>query len=153
MYTSAFHKELGILVGYFSGTDDTDQDYQGNANDILLLDRECQDNPYGTALIICTSAETPRPNANRRRIVADANNQTKAHRSLVAVVAPSVLVRGVVTLINWLSHVPNQETSTHSTFEEAVRWMEEKQGRKLPEFFQLLEEAKKKQQARRASNA
>lgn len=58
---------------------------------------------------------------------------------LFALVSESTLVRGVLTAMNWIRR-PLYEFSTFSTFEEAVKWVEQMRGRPAPMLPVLLEE-------------
>lgn len=143
MYSYAFNNDSGLMVGllrakpYFN----EDEDYA------ILLDsiernRHCgkPGDPFKIILII--DADVPIPNATWRRHFA--KSRTKSFFPFLFVtVTPSQLLRGVLTMINWVS--PPAEisaTSAAETFEEAVAWMEQKTGKKLPNAKRLYEEAR-----------
>ncbi len=56
-------------------------------------------------------------------------------------VSGSLLVRGVVTAINWI-RPPAYDFSCFDSFEGAVMWVEERRGRKIAIASKLLAEAR-----------
>lgn len=118
-----------------------DEDYA------ILLDsiernRSCGKPGDPFKIILVIDADVPIPNATWRRHFAKARTKS-FFPFLFVTVTPSHLLRGVLTMINWVS--PPAETSATSaaeTFEEAVAWLEQKTGKKVPSAKRLYEEAK-----------
>lgn len=143
MYSYAFDKGVGLMVGilrtkpYFN----EDEDYA-----ILLdsIDRNRQNGRPGEPFkfILVIDAEVPIPNATWRRHFA--KSRTKSiFPFLFVTVTPSQLLRGVLTMINWVSPpAGSSATSATETFEQAVAWLEEKSGKKLPQARKLFEDAR-----------
>jgi len=143
MYSYAFDKSVALMVGvlrakpYFN----EDEDYA-----ILLdsIDRNRHSGKPGEPFkfILVIDAEVPIPNATWRRHFA--KSRTKSiFPFLFVTVTPSHLLRGVLTMINWVSPPGGgSATSAAETFEEAVAWMEQKSGKKLPSAKKLFDEAR-----------
>jgi hypothetical protein len=143
MYSYAFDKSVALMVGvlrtkpYFN----EDEDYA-----ILLdsIDRNRHSGKPGEPFkfILVIDAEVPIPNATWRRHFA--KSRTKSIFPFIFVtVTPSHLLRGVLTMINWVSPPGGgSATSAAETFEEAVSWMEQKTGKKLLTARKLFDDAR-----------
>jgi hypothetical protein len=144
MYSFAFDKTAGLMVGvlrtkpYFN----EDEDYA------ILLDSIARNegttrpgDPFKFILVI--EPDVPMPNATWRRRFAKSRGKNP-FPYLFVTVTPSHLLRGVLTMINWVSP-PSSGSGTVAvaSFDEAVAWLEEKTGRKIPIVKRLLEEASK----------
>ena len=125
MYSYAVDKNVGLMVGvlatkpYFN----EDEDYA-----ILLdsIDRNRHGKPGDPfKFVLVIDSELPIPNATWRRHFA--KSRTKSlFPFLFVTVTPSHLLRGVMTMINWVSPpVGGSATTAVATFEEAVAWLEE----------------------------
>ena len=143
MYSYAFEKSVSMMVGILSPRPywNEDEDYA------ILLDSIARNqnsgrpgDPFKFVLVI--DADLPMPNATWRRKFA--KSRTKSFFPFLFVtVTPSHLLRGVMTMINWVTPPPGgSATNSVATFDEAVAWLEEKSGRKLPLARKLFEEAK-----------
>jgi hypothetical protein len=143
MYSYAFDKGLALMVGvlrtkpYFN----EDEDY-AILIDSIDRNRHCGSPGDPFKIILIIDAEVPIPNATWRRHFA--KSRTKSFFPFLFVtVTPSHLLRGVLTMINWVSPpAESSATSAAETFEEAVAWMEQKSGRKLPNAKKLYDEAR-----------
>ena len=78
-----------------------------------------------------------------RLSVASPSGGRRGGRFVGATFVSLRMLRGVMTMINWVSPpVGGSATTAVATFEEAVAWLEEKTGKKLPIARKLLEETK-----------
>jgi hypothetical protein len=82
----------------------------------------------------------PPPNAAQRRRIAEETKRFHT-RPLFALVSTSMLMRGVVTAINWI-RPPAYEFATFDSFNAAVAWVESHRGRKVATATKLLAEAR-----------
>ncbi|HLM72781.1 MAG TPA: hypothetical protein VK459_08815 [Polyangiaceae bacterium] len=143
MYSYAFDKSLGLIIGvlrtkpYFN----EDEDYA------ILLDSIDRNRHFGKPgdpfkIILLIDAEVPIPNATWRRQFA--KSRTKSFFPFLFVtVTPSHLLRGVLTMINWVSPpAESSATTAVETFEEAVAWIEQKTGKPLTNARRIYEEAR-----------
>lgn len=141
MYVSAYDPNIGCLLQILD-RQNTDQDFAQMLRDGERLDQECRASAEGTIHILITSIETERPNANWRKRFSEATANIKSQRYIFALVAPSILIRGVMTAINWLSPPPKHfHLAAHPNKEEAFRWVEKQRGQPIPILDKLYEEA------------
>lgn len=144
MFTSAFDLAHGAAVWLFTGSHNSDEDFERYLTTIRrMADRvEGRDAP---AAIQVVDGGNPPPGAKWRKRIAEETENLGAG-ALFALVSPSPLVRGVVTAINWF-RTPPYEVRTFSQFADAVAWIEERRGRRIPAFQQLLAEAREDAEA------
>lgn len=143
MYSYAFEKGTSLMVGILSTKPywSEDEDYA------ILLDSIARNQNSGRPgdpfkFVLVVDENLPMPNAMWRRQFAKSRSKS-FFPFLFVTVTPSPLLRGVMTMINWVSPPPGgSATNSVATFDEAVAWLEEKTGRKLPLTKKLHEEAK-----------
>jgi hypothetical protein len=143
MYSYAFDKGISLMVGVLSTKPywNEDEDYA------ILLDSVTRTQNTGRPgdpfkFILVIDANVPIPNATWRRRFAKSRTRS-FFPFLFATVTPSHLLRGVMTMINWVTPPPGgSATNSVATFDEAVAWLEERTGRKIPLARKLFEEAK-----------
>lgn len=142
MYSFAYDKNAGLMVGilktkpYFN----EDEDYA------VLLDSIAR-NESGSRrgepfkLILVIEPDVPMPNATWRKKFAQARNKN-VYPFLFVTVTPSSLLRGVLTMVNWINP-PTMGSATHATatFDEALEWIEQKASKKVPIAKRLFQEA------------
>lgn len=145
MYSYEYSKTYGALVGINGGKNpDPEQDTEIFIRAIKRLEDEGLSRPDGVVCILVVDSDYPRPNSIVRRRLAEAR---KTARGTVrfSLVTSSRLARGVVLTMDWINPPPpNYESSVHATFDEAVLWMEQKRGQKLPILYRLYESARAK---------
>lgn len=138
-----FHEALDeqerAVVWLLTGRTNTDADYQAYVDSIRRLD-EIYAGQDGAAILIVDEGNPPPSPAWRKRI-ADASMTIKS-KPVYALVSSSTVVRGVLTIVNWI-RPPTYPSAAFATADEAFRWAEEKIGRKLP-FARLLSEVRRK---------
>lgn len=145
MFTSAYDLAHGAAVWLLSGDHNTDEDYESYLRSVhRLLDKvQGRDKP---AAILVVDAGNPPPSATWRKRIAE-ETEGIGEGALYAIVSPSRVVRSTVTAINWFRPAP-YEVKTFAHFEDAVAWIEERRGQRVPAFRQLLAEARDKAEQR-----
>jgi hypothetical protein len=146
MYSFAFDKPSGLMIGVLKAKPhfNEDEDYAILLDSIGRSESATRPgDPFKFILVI--DPDVPMPNATWRRRFAKSRSKN-LFPFLFVTVTSSQLLRGVLTMVNWVSP-PHQNSSTASmaSFDEAVAWLEEKTGRKIPIVKKLLEEAMKGQ--------
>lgn len=142
MYSFAYDKSAGLLVGilkvkpYFQ----EDEDYAILLDSISRSESSSKPGePFKFILVI--EPDVPMPNATWRRKFAKSREKT-LNPFLFVTVTPSQLLRGVLTMINWVSPpTTGSATIATATFTEALTWLEEKSKKKLPTARALFDEA------------
>lgn len=142
MFTYAYDRTAGLMVGvlrakpYFN----EDEDYS------ILLDaiarHESTSKPGEPFKFILTiDPDVPMPSATWRRKFAKSRDKN-VYPYLFVTVTPSQLLRGVLTMINWVNPPAlGSATAPAATFDEGLAWIEEKAKKKIPIAKRLLEEA------------
>ncbi len=143
MFTLGYDRNFSLGVFLFSGDHNTDDDYAAYCAAIAWMKATLRDQSAALAPcgICVVDPGNPPPNAHWRRVIADVSASGIPPRTRYALVSRSPIVRGAITAINWL-RPPPYEVMACSTFAEAVRWMEESRGVRLPLFDALLAEAR-----------
>lgn len=131
----------GNAVWLFSGLVNTDADYAAYVDAVRGTLQRCVGRTDLPASILVVDAGNPVPNAAWRKRIAEASAMAPC-RMLFAVVSSSVLVRGAITAVNWI-RPPPYEASVHDEVESAVRWIEEKRGKRTTIFRALLDIARR----------
>lgn len=141
MFSSAFDAVSGNALWLFSGSTNTDADYQAYVDSIHQTLQACGPRQDLPAAILLVDAGNPVPNAAWRKRIADASAAVPCPM-LFAVVSDSILVRGAITAVNWI-RPPPYEIAVHEKLDGAVRWIEEKRGKKTTMFQRLHDEARR----------
>jgi hypothetical protein len=126
-------------VWLFTGSTNTDEDYQAYVDNIEALKPKMKGREHPAAILVADPGN-PVPNASWRRKIAAASSSFEA-TPLFALVSSSPVVRGIATAINWI-RPPPYEAAVFAHFDEAVAWIESKRGQKQPVFDRLLAEAR-----------
>jgi hypothetical protein len=130
VYAFAYDRRSSTLVGIKGGEVSTGVDYQSLIDSINQLWAEASATPFATfVLVIDPGQETPSPLWRQR--IAEARTTTQPFR--IVIVTSSVVMRGVMTAINWIR--PNgagQKTVSRATLEETIAWLEAEGGRARP---------------------
>ncbi len=143
MYSYAYDKSTGMMVGILKAKPhfQEDEDYA------ILLDSIARNEsvskpgePFKFILVI--EPDVPIPNATWRRKFAKSRDKN-IYPFLFVTVTSSHLLRGVLTMINWVNPPPSNGSATTATatFDEALAWIEERARKKIPIAKRLLEEA------------
>jgi hypothetical protein len=128
-----------LCVWVFSGPVNSDADFERYLASIKRLDESCKGREFPAGILV-SDAGNPPPNAAWRRRIAEETRRFTS-RPLFALVSTSVIVRGVVTAINWI-RPPSYDFASFDTFDAAVAWVESRRGRKVAIASKLLAEAR-----------
>jgi hypothetical protein len=132
------------MVGVWSGSANTTEDYDHLVADMLAIDRA---GAAASATVICVveiDAENPRPTAVERRRISDTSRQAcHAPRHYFALVTRSALVRGVMTAIGWLTQPPGRTNVSHANLDQALAWAESKRPGAASRLTELYQEARR----------
>lgn len=133
MFTFSTHPELGLLVGVYSGSSNTPEDHETSLQEMKKLLQSRKEHPDGVASILVVDPENPRPDATQRKKIAEVRATEIVPKFFTAVVTQSLTVRGVITVLEWISPAPpHYETAAFASVEEAAAWIEQRRGVKLP---------------------
>lgn len=142
MYTSVHNRALGVMVGVLGPEFHEDDDNQRLLDSIWKQQNEALNPGRGGALILIVDPDYPNPSSRWRRKFAEAREDLRFSKFFFALVTPAPHLRGVLTAINWMS--PNSgrfESSGFGSIDQAVQWVENKLGQKMPILPLLMEEA------------
>ena len=128
-----------LCVWVFTGPHNSDADFEQYLASIRRLDEACRGRELPAGILVADPGNPP-PNATWRRRIAD-ETRSLATRPLFAMVTTSLVLRGVVTAINWI-RPPPYEFATFERFDDALAWVEARRGRKLAIGQRLLAEAR-----------
>lgn len=132
------------MVGVMGGAM-TDQEWQALLDDSFLLDAEAAKQGKDSIHIVLAEADLERPGAVIRRKIADARPRYKTNHRCIAFVTGSSLLKGLLTVINWLTPaLPSEDITFLATFQEANDWAQKKRAAKLPMLKDLYEETQQK---------
>jgi hypothetical protein len=121
VFSFATDDAIGAIVGVFTGTEQTDADYQRSMDAIEASDRAALARGLHHVCILVTDHDTPRPAPAWRQRMAASNDKLKSARCFFAVVSPSVLIRGVFTAIQWIMRKNDgRNFVAYSSFAEAA---------------------------------
>jgi hypothetical protein len=138
--TFAISPERGAIVWYFSGKENSDDDYARYVASFAEADALGAKHAKPVGLLY-VEPNNPLPNAAWRKRMAEASTSLRS-KPVLAFCSQSPLVRGIVTAVNWL-RPPPYEFNTVSTFEEGLAWLEARRGESLPILGVLLGECKR----------
>jgi len=152
MFTYAMDKSLGLYVGLYSGDANADADYQRCLTSMKELDDAGTALPQGVLAVLVNDPETPGVPPAWRRRMAEFNKAARSLPYSLAIVTTSTMLRGTLTMINWLSPPKKGQTLVaHATFEQACQWAVSLRGQPLPELPRLMDEARRQSAAQGAS--
>lgn len=139
-------KEQCALFCLASGSVSSDKDYEIMYNAYLMIDQEAvARNKESLYFLFVEGGSIPRPNPSWRRRFAELRLLMKAKRRLNVLVTTSAILRGVMTVINWVQPpAPQEEQAIVSTLEEGIRWVETMRGPSRALIERLYQEAREK---------
>jgi hypothetical protein len=120
MLSMAIDEDASVAVWLMTGRHNSDEDYERYVTSLLDLRERARVRGGGTGLFYA-DRDNPVPNAAWRRKMAEASKDYPPN-CLYAMVSESMVVRGVVTAINWL-RPPTYDFVTVATMEEALAWL------------------------------
>ena len=123
MYESRYDPESATILFYFEGAV-ADADWDRHVGELRSFWREASIRPKPIATMILVEGDAARPSPKIRAAIADA---TAPYTGYAACVTKSVIIRGVVTALNWL-RPPKHTVQTFEDTEAAFRWLDERRG-------------------------
>jgi hypothetical protein len=143
MFSHAYDPQDALLVGVWSGPTNTDADYDNYLAAFERLCSEGKDHEHGVVTLLVLDPDNPRPDPVQRQRIAAAREAVNVKLDLVGLVTTSVVMRGVITAIRWITSAdPRRDDAPHATFEEAVRWAERRRGAPLASAHSLYARAR-----------
>jgi hypothetical protein len=140
MHTYGYDAKTATLVSVIGGPS-RDQDFEEFIRMSLILDTDGQQSKQRTAHLLVLEDSYPRPSATSRRKLADALRKFQVKEPLFAVATKSQMVRGLLTVMNWIAPQVH-EIEIFATPEEGILWIEEQRHEKLPVLGALLAESR-----------
>jgi hypothetical protein len=139
VFIEAADIEAGEVVWLFTGTTNTDADYEGYLASINRLIRVApvDRRPAGIQVV---DPSSPPPNAEWRKRIAEHTRHFPRDDALYCMVTSNTVIRGVLTAINWMRR-PNYAFAVRPTFAEAVAFVDAERGHPSRSFPRLLAEA------------
>jgi hypothetical protein len=127
MYFSVYQPSQTTLLT-LSGGKLSEADWQQLYEDVLCLMKDSRQARRTMMMIAISQNDAERPNATWRRRFAELRNQSQQIPSvLTAIVTQSLLIRGIITAINWIVPAkPTEHTIAVNSFEEAHVWLRQK---------------------------
>lgn len=120
MLRLSIDEDAAVAVWVFSGTSNTNEDYERYVHSLIDLRERARRLGGGTGLLVSERGNPP-PDATWRRRMAEASADYPPN-CLYAMVSESVVVRGVVTAINWI-RPPTYQFTAVATVPEAMAWL------------------------------
>jgi hypothetical protein len=143
MYAFRADDEMAATVGVFTGSSDTDADWALSIESVRAMDDVALAQRAPLVCIMVVGPESPRPPPLWRKRMAEGQNAVRSPFYYFALVAPSALIRGVFTAINWMvkpKFIAHRARAT-STFAEATHWVRHSTGTAYPSLERLYGEA------------
>lgn len=121
VFRYAFEPVTGTAVFLFTGTHNDGSDFEQYLAAIDLLDAKAQGRADALVVTVVDPGNPP-PDAKWRQRIAERSRTLRTSATSILVSA-SPLVRGVVTVLDWLAPKRFREQVTVATFEEALAWV------------------------------
>jgi hypothetical protein len=138
MFRLAFDRPSLIVVGVFSGLENTDADFQAYIDSFDRLDPIAfVERHERAAYALIVDPENPRPNAFWRKRIADASAHLRSN-PLVSLISKSATIRSVVTAINWF-RPPPYSIKCHESLEASAAWIQAQRGGDVLGIMRRLE--------------
>ncbi len=143
MYSFRFDDTIGVMVGAYRGSFDTEDDWARCLASLDAADKGAFARGVPLVCIVAVSSESPQLPAIWRKRMADWQSSVRSPALYFALVAPNALIRGVFTAINWMTRFRsnNHLTSAAPTFADAAKWVRKVTGSAYPSLETLYEEA------------
>jgi hypothetical protein len=145
MYISVYDPNRITLIGSYEG-DIPDKEWQATYDDVLRVLHDARQQRAPSIVIVLSHPSTSRPNATWRKKLAEIRLLSdKTLRSYTVVVTSSMVLRSIMTAINWVSPKGElEENFVTGSFDEAILWLQKQTGQPLPHLAPLYEELLRK---------
>lgn len=141
VFRYSFESVTGTAVLLFTGDRNDDSDFERYLAAIDDLDAKAGGRDDALVLTVVDPGNPPPDAVWRKRIAA--RSRTLRTRATSILVSDSPLVRGVVTVLDWLAPKRFREQVTVATFEEALAWVARRQIGREVVLRRLLDEARR----------
>jgi hypothetical protein len=125
MLTIETDEAASAAVWLFTGRQNADADYERYVASLAELARTARRVGHGAGLLVA-ERDNPPPNATWRKRIADASRHYPPNCAF-ALVSESMLVRSVITAVNWL-RPPTYDFVALATVDEALAWIAARRG-------------------------
>lgn len=139
MFTYAFDDKICIAIFLFTGPDNDDADFVRYLAAVDELDARAMGRPEA-AVVTVVERGNPPPNAKWRKKIGERSRLLKS-KPIAVLVSESPVIRGVMTVLNWIAPQRFEESVVTSTFDEAIDWIEARRGPRRSVLNLLLREA------------
>lgn len=146
MFTYAFDPASGSVVCLFSGDRNSDDDFVRYLVAVDYLDKTAAGRE-DCVVITVVDAGNPPPDAKWRQKIGERSKTLRTH-AIAALVSSSPVIRGVMTVLNWLAPDRFREQVVVSTFDDAVRWIDARRPGRTVLLRRLLADARAEAQTR-----
>ncbi len=140
MFTYAYDEGVGVAVFLFAGKDNTDDDFERYMASLDKLAASANGRT-DAAVVTVVDRGNPPPNAKWRERIGQRSRTLRTH-AVAVLVSDSPMIRGVMTVLNWIAPKRFEEQVVLATFEEAVVWIEARRGPRRSVLTVLLREAR-----------
>ncbi len=148
MFTYAYDEKACAAVFLFTGDTNDDEDFERYIEAVDELDRLANGRPEA-AVVTFVERGNPPPNAKWRQKIGERSRLLKT-RAVAVLVSESPMIRGVMTVLNWIAPKRFEDQTTLATWEEAITWVEARRGSRRLVLNVLLREAQVDAERRRA---
>lgn len=121
MFSVSYDEEAALVVSCFSGSSNSDADYELYCASIVELNAKIVVGVLRIA-ILTVDSDNPIPNASWRKRIAEASADIGPN-TLFILVTDRTIVRGILTAINWV-RPPTHQWCIVSSFDDALVFAE-----------------------------
>jgi hypothetical protein len=151
MYSYANDPGAALVVGIWSGSTATADDYDASLQSVSRNDRDGIDRGVTAISVMIIGSDVPTPNALDRKRIADEWAAGRGNHVYIMVTSSRV-VRGVLTAIEWFTpSTARRQQIAAATFEDAMKAVESKRPGTSRRLRELLDEAQRKSRAIKGS--
>jgi hypothetical protein len=143
MQVYRYDKDAGVLFMLAPDGGSTDAELARLYDAFLTLDADAAARGgVSLSFLVVTNPRLERPNASWRRQFAELRLKQRARRRVSVLVTGSAVLRGVMTVLNWLQPPPPaEEMGIFGNFEEGIRFAEARRGPCWALLYRFLDEA------------
>ena len=141
LFTYAYDEQLGACLFLFSGKSNTDADFDRYLAAIDQLIERTRGRTDLAAMIVVDDGNPP-PNAKYRQLMSQRVKGDDL-KLVQVLVTSSPIIRGVMTVMTWVTKSRFEATTVCATFDEAITWVEARRGPRRTAFNLLLRRARR----------
>jgi hypothetical protein len=137
MYSSAIDEHEAVAIWDLSGEMTDDAEWDRHFADMRRICTWTATTGKRPAVLLLISSGWSRPDAKRRAQLAEAS-AVAGYDPYLAIVTSNTIVRGVLTVLNWLQEKPRYEVTVLPDTDQGLAWLEKKRGESLPSLRRLV---------------